>query len=78
MVEVQNFHPLKRPFLTKNGRWFFVTKEVGGFIEGFPKPESKLYSLQFTVCFWMYSEDKDNYGTPFSYATKSEDNEVLN
>ena len=24
----------------------------------------------------MYSEDKDNYGTPFSYATKSEDNEV--
>ena len=25
----------------------------------------------------MYSEDKDNYGTPFSYATKSEDNEVM-
>ena len=25
----------------------------------------------------MQSEDKDNYGTPFSYATKSEDNEVM-
>ena len=25
----------------------------------------------------MKSEDKDNYGTPFSYATKSEDNEVM-
>ena len=36
-----------------------------------------LTSSQFTVCFWMYSEDKDNYGTPFSYATKSEDNEVI-
>ena len=36
-----------------------------------------LQSVQFTVCFWMYSEDKDNYGTPFSYATKSEDNEVM-
>ena len=25
----------------------------------------------------MYSEDKDNYGTPFSEATKSEDYEVM-
>ena len=24
----------------------------------------------------MLSEDKDNYGTPFSYATKEEDNEL--
>ena len=36
-----------------------------------------LHYTQFTVCFWMYSEDKDNYGTPFSYATKTEDNEVM-
>ena len=35
------------------------------------------FLCQFTICFWMQSEDKDNYGTPFSYATKSEDNEVL-
>ena len=32
--------------------------------------------LEFTICFWMQTEDKDNYGTPFSYATKYEDNEV--
>ena len=25
----------------------------------------------------MKSDDKDNYGTPFSYATPSEDNEVI-
>ena len=25
----------------------------------------------------MKSQDKDNYGTPFSYATQSEDNEVI-
>ena len=51
MVEVQNFHLLKRPFLTQKCWWFFVTKEGGGsepvsvtfvtkmffFIEGFPK-----------------------------------------
>ena len=33
--------------------------------------------LEFTICFWMQTEDKDNYGTPFSYATKHEDNEVI-
>jgi hypothetical protein len=32
---------------------------------------------QFSICFWMKSEDKDNYGTPFSYAVQQEDNEVL-
>ena len=25
----------------------------------------------------MKSDDKDNYGTPFSYANPSEDNEVI-
>ena len=29
MVEVKNFHFLKRPFLTKKGRWFFVTLRGG-------------------------------------------------
>ena len=29
------------------------------------------------MCFWMRSGDKDNYGTPFSYATINQDNEVL-
>ena len=28
MVEVKNFHFLKRPLLTKKGRWFFVN--LGG------------------------------------------------
>ena len=32
--------------------------------------------FEFSVCFWMQTEDRDNYGTPFSYATASEDNEV--
>ena len=32
--------------------------------------------FDFTICFWMETEDKDNYGTPFSYATTVEDNEV--
>ena len=35
------------------------------------------FDFQFTVCFWMKSGDKDNYGTPFSYATLQEDNEVI-
>ena len=30
MVEVKNFHFLKRPFLTKKGKWFFVTLRGGG------------------------------------------------
>ena len=30
MVEVKNFHFLKRPLLTKKGRWFFVTLRGGG------------------------------------------------
>ena len=29
MVEVKNFHFLKRPFLTKKGKWFFVTLRGG-------------------------------------------------
>ena len=53
MVEVKNFHFLKRPFLTKKGKWFFVTlrggrggvrasmtfvtKKLVFFFEGFPK-----------------------------------------
>ena len=53
MVEVKNFHFLKRPFLTKKGKWFFVTlrggrggvrasvtfvtKKMVFFFEGFPK-----------------------------------------
>ncbi|KAK4305073.1 hypothetical protein Pmani_023017 [Petrolisthes manimaculis] len=27
-----------------------------------------------SVCFWMYSVDRENYGTPFSYATQLHDN----
>ena len=40
-------------------------------LDGFRKPLD-----EFTLCFWMASGDRDNYGTPFSYATSSEDNEV--
>ena len=29
MVEVKNFHFLKRPFLTKKDKWFFVTLRGG-------------------------------------------------
>ena len=29
MVEVKNFHFLKRPFLTKKGKWFFVPLRGG-------------------------------------------------
>ena len=33
---------------------------------------------QFTVCFWMKSSDRNNYGTPFSYnAPGRADNELL-
>lgn len=31
---------------------------------------------QFTVCFWMMSNDAGNYGTPFSYATQTHDNAI--
>ena len=40
-------------------------------LDGFREPLD-----EFTICFWMSSEDRDNYGTPFSYATSNEDNEV--
>ena len=40
-------------------------------LDGFQKPLD-----EFTICFWMSSEDTNNYGTPFSYATTTEDNEV--
>ncbi|XP_076046526.1 sushi, von Willebrand factor type A, EGF and pentraxin domain-containing protein 1-like [Oratosquilla oratoria] len=29
---------------------------------------------EITLCFWMRSSDRDNYGTPFSYATTEYDN----
>ncbi|XP_045583570.2 sushi, von Willebrand factor type A, EGF and pentraxin domain-containing protein 1 isoform X3 [Procambarus clarkii] len=38
-------------------------------IEGFKRPHTSA-----TVCMWMRSEDRDNYGTPFSYATDQHDN----
>ena len=31
---------------------------------------------KFTFCFWMATDDKGNYGTPISYATQLEDNEI--
>jgi len=30
-----------------------------------------------TVCFWMKTDDKKNSGTPFSYSTFEESNELL-
>ena len=32
---------------------------------------------QFTLCFWMKSNDTENRGSPFSYSVKEEDNELL-
>ena len=32
---------------------------------------------QFTLCFWMKSNDTGNRGTPVSYFLKEEDNELL-
>ena len=32
---------------------------------------------QFTLCFWMKSNDTENRGSPFSYSMKEEDNELL-
>lgn len=34
--------------------------------------DRNLYAV--TICFWMKTTDIDNYGTPFSYATKDNDN----
>ncbi|XP_042878589.1 sushi, von Willebrand factor type A, EGF and pentraxin domain-containing protein 1-like isoform X2 [Penaeus japonicus] len=38
-------------------------------IEKVPRPMNSS-----SVCFWMKTDDRDNYGTPFSYATDSHDN----
>ena len=32
---------------------------------------------QFTLCFWMKSNDTKNKGSPLSYFLKEEDNELL-
>lgn len=32
---------------------------------------------QFTMCFWMQSDDTKNRGCPFSYALQEEANELL-
>ena len=32
---------------------------------------------QFTLCFWMKSNDTENKGTPLSYSLKEEYNELL-
>ena len=40
-------------------------------LDGFRQPLD-----EFTMCFWMTSDDRNNYGTPFSYATSTEDNEL--
>ena len=32
---------------------------------------------QFTLCFWMKSNDTENKGSPFSYSVEEEDNELL-
>ena len=31
---------------------------------------------QLSFCFWLSTDDGDNYGTPLSYATAEEDNEL--
>ena len=31
---------------------------------------------QLSFCFWLSTDDGDNYGTPLSYATTAEDNEL--
>ncbi|KAK8726504.1 hypothetical protein OTU49_010282 [Cherax quadricarinatus] len=38
-------------------------------VEGFSKPLESV-----SLCLWMRSDDRDNYGTPFSYATDDHDN----
>ena len=32
---------------------------------------------QFTLCFWMQSDDTENKGCPISYALQEEDNELI-
>ena len=43
-----------------------------------PSPSSSALSFlpQLSFCFWLSTEDGDNYGTPLSYATAEEDNEL--
>ncbi|XP_071546933.1 sushi, von Willebrand factor type A, EGF and pentraxin domain-containing protein 1-like isoform X1 [Panulirus ornatus] len=38
-------------------------------LEGFKQPLTAA-----SLCFWMHSNDRENYGTPFSYATDDQDN----
>ncbi|XP_078366844.1 neuronal pentraxin-2-like [Oculina patagonica] len=40
-------------------------------VQKFPKLEA------FTVCFWMKTDDKLNYGTPFKYSTPKQSKELL-
>ncbi|XP_044001596.1 sushi, von Willebrand factor type A, EGF and pentraxin domain-containing protein 1-like [Aphidius gifuensis] len=39
-------------------------------------PGPKYNLTEFTICLWLQSTDKFNYGTIFSYATDNQDNEI--
>ena len=70
MVEVKNFHFLKRPFLTKKGKWFFVTlrggrgggrasvtfvtKKMVFFFEGFPNSTFSRIGMDINTHLFSY------------------------
>ena len=76
-------------FVRKIGQ-FFTHPPLGAgadVIDGWSPPklsfESSPISFKFrsflpqlSFCFWLSTDDGDNYGTPLSYATAEEDNEL--
>ena len=40
------------------------------------KSDQHFLPPQLSFCFWLSTDDGDNYGTPLSYATAAEDNEL--
>ena len=65
---------MDRQFLLTDYALQFLNEESKDFVQvvgGLPD------LTQFTLCFWMTSNDTKNTGTPLSYSLKEQDNELL-
>lgn len=63
-------------FETEMSSEFLVHFKTAGTLD-FIKVDQLRESLeQFTLCLWLNTTDRSNYGTPFSYATDEFDNSL--
>ena len=67
-------HSIYQVFFTEMGSAFDMVFETPGITDFVVLERMSDNVTEITVAFWMKTADKDNYGTPISYATENNDN----